>query len=87
MRVQAVLALTQGARAAILIVMTATALLELKQRASMLNERDRRSLSAHLIKLGQQGATAKREASRRLDEMAAGRKISVADLRRQLGHG
>jgi hypothetical protein len=66
--------------------MTATAFLDLKQRASKLSERERRSLSAHLIRLGQERAAWKKKTARRLDEMAAGKKVSVADLRKQLGH-
>lgn len=66
--------------------MTATAFLELKQRASQLPEKERKNLSAYLIRLGQARAGWKKETARRLDEMAAGKKVSVADLRRQLGH-
>ncbi len=67
--------------------MTATAFLELKQRASRLPEKKRRELSAFLIRLGQQRTDWKRETARRLDAMAAGRKITTAELRKQLGHG
>ena len=66
--------------------MTATAFLELKQRASKLSESDRRSLSAYLIRLGQERVGWKRETARRLKEMEEGRKVSVEALRRQLGH-
>ncbi len=66
--------------------MTATAFLELKQRASKLSERERQDLSSHLIRLGQERSVWKKETARRLNDMAKGRKISVADLRRQLGH-
>ncbi|HUG10961.1 MAG TPA: hypothetical protein VMM36_08100 [Opitutaceae bacterium] len=67
--------------------MTAAAFLELKQRAAKLPEKDRRNLSAYLIRLGQERAGWKLEASRRLNSMAAGKKLSVAELRKQLGHG
>jgi hypothetical protein len=67
--------------------MTATAFLELKQRASRLSERDRKSLSAYLIRLGHERTGWKKETARRLDAMAAGKKVSVAELRKQLGHG
>ena len=67
-------------------IMTATAFLELKQRASKLPEKKRQSLSAFLIRLGQERAGWKQETARRLNEMAAGQKVSVADLRKQLGH-
>ena len=66
--------------------MTATAFLELKQRASKLRETERRHLSAYLIRLGQERVGWKKETARRLDEMAAGKKVSVAELRKQLGH-
>jgi hypothetical protein len=66
--------------------MTATAFLELKQRATKLTEKERRDLSAFLIRLGQERAGWKQETARRLDAMAAGKKVSVAELRKQLGH-
>jgi hypothetical protein len=67
--------------------MSASAILELKQRASQLPEKERQSLSAYLIRLGQERAGWKKETSRRLDAMAAGKKVSVAELRKRLGHG
>ena len=66
--------------------MTAAAFLDLKQRVSKLPEKDRQNLSAFLIRLGQERAEWKHETARRLDAMAAGKKVSVATLRRQLGH-
>ena len=66
--------------------MTATAFLDLKQRASKLPEKERQSFSAFLIRLGQERAEWKQETARRLDAMAAGKKVSVATLRKQLGH-
>ena len=66
--------------------MTATAFLELKQRATKLSEKERKSLSAYLIRLGQERAEWKQETARRLNAMAAGKKVSVAKLRKQLGH-
>ena len=66
--------------------MTATAFLDLKQRASKLSERERQDLSAYLIRLGQERSAWKRETARRLNEMGKGKKTSVADLRKQLGH-
>ena len=64
--------------------MTATAFFELKQRASRLSEGDR--LSAYLVRLGQERGDWKRETARRLKEMDEGKEVSVADLRKQLGH-
>lgn len=66
--------------------MTATAFLDLKQRAAKLSEQERRQLSAYLIRLGQDRPAWKRETARRLGDMGKGRKVSVAELRRQLGH-
>lgn len=51
--------------------MTASAFLELKQRASKLSEKERQSLSAYLIRLGQERAGWKQETARRLNAMAA----------------
>ncbi len=66
--------------------MTATAFLDLKQRAAQLSEKERQDLSAYLIRLGQERPAWKKETARRLNEMARGKKTSVADLRKQLGH-
>jgi hypothetical protein len=68
------------------LAMTATAFLDLKQRAARLSEKERRDLSAYLIRLGQERPAWKKETARRLNEMAKGKKTSVADLRKQLGH-
>jgi hypothetical protein len=66
--------------------MTATAFLDLKQRASKFSEKDRQNLSAYLIRLGQERTGWKKETARRLNEMAGGKKTSVIELRKQLGH-
>ena len=66
--------------------MTASALLNLKQRLASLRETERRELSAYLIRLGQDAPAWKRETSRRLRQMAAGKQTSTSALRRQLGH-
>ncbi|HEY3756775.1 MAG TPA: hypothetical protein VGL42_11555 [Opitutaceae bacterium] len=66
--------------------MTASGFLELKQRVARLSEKERQSLSAYLIRLGQERAGWKQETARRLDAMEAGNKVRVADLRKQLGH-
>lgn len=65
--------------------MTATAFLDLKKRASKLPEKQRKKLSADLIRWGQERPEWKQETARRLDAMAAGKKVCVADLRKQLG--
>ena len=87
MRLTAKSPLTEGRRPLGFCPMTAAAFLELKQRAGKLSERERRSLSVFLIQLGQGRAAWKQEAARRLNAMAAGKKVSVAELRKQLGHG
>jgi hypothetical protein len=61
--------------------------LQLKQQAALLSERERRELSAYLIRLGQQSARWRREMARRLRAMDKGRKISLAELERRLAHG
>ena len=67
--------------------MTATAFLSLKQRLARLPEAERRQLSAFLIRLGQERPAWRKETARRLDDMADGRKVSVTELRKRLGHG
>ena len=67
--------------------MTAIAILDLKQRLASLAETERRELSAYLIRLGQEKPAWKKETARRLREMAAGKKVTTAELRRRLGHG
>ena len=66
--------------------MIATALLDLKQRLARLSEAQRREVSAFLIRLGQETPTWKKDTAKRLDEMASGKQVSVAQLRKQLGH-
>lgn len=66
--------------------MTATAFLDLKQRATKLSEKERRELSVFLIRLGQERTGWKQETARRLNAMAAGKKNSTTALRKRLGH-
>lgn len=66
--------------------METVSLIALKQTLTKLSERDRRELSVFLIRRGYEGSEWKRETARRLKAMDAGRKTSVSDLRRQLGH-
>ena len=66
--------------------MSAIAILDLKQRVVKLPEKERQNLSAFLIRIGQDRAGWKQETARRLNAMAAGKKVSVAELRKQLGH-
>ena len=66
--------------------MTATAILELKQRVSILPESDRRSLAAYMLRLKHETAAAKRGISQTMRDMDAGRKTRLRDLAMQLGH-
>lgn len=66
--------------------MTATAFLDLKQRASKLSEKERQDLSAYLIRLGQERPSWKKETARRLNEMAKGKKMKlIAEARQECG--
>lgn len=67
--------------------MTATALLSLKQQLSKLSERERREISAFLIRLRQETPEWKKATAARLREMEAGKRTSVSELRQRLGHG
>ena len=66
--------------------MTASAILDLKQRLSKLSEADRRMAAAYLLRLKHESAAGKREATRTMKEMDAGKKVRLRDLVRQLGH-
>jgi len=66
--------------------MSGIELLSIKQTLTKLTEEERREVSAFIQRLGQESEDWKAETSRRLDEMAAGEKTNVADLRQQLGH-
>ena len=66
--------------------MTATVMLDLKQRLGKLSETDRRQVSAYLLRLRHESPAWKKEMSRRMREMDAGKKVRLADLARRLGH-
>ena len=66
--------------------MTATAILDLKQRLSKLSDADRRMVSAYLLRLKHESPSGRREATRTMREMDAGKKIRLKDLAKQLGH-
>jgi hypothetical protein len=67
--------------------MTATAVLELKQRLSKLSEGDRKMAAAYLLRLKHESVSGRRETSRTMKEMDAGKKVRLSDLKRQLSHG
>ena len=60
-------------------------LIALKQSLTQLTEKERRDISAFIVRLGQDSQEWKEETSRRLDEMASGNMTSVSDLRKELG--
>jgi hypothetical protein len=60
--------------------MTATAILDLKQRLSKLSESDRRMASAYLLRLKHESPAGRREASLIMREMDAGKKVRLKDL-------
>ena len=66
--------------------MTASAILDLKQRLSKLSEAERRMAAAYLLRLKHESPAGKREATRTMKEMDAGKKVRLKDLARQLGH-
>ena len=66
--------------------MTATAILDLKQRLSRLSVADRRMAAAYLLRLKHESSAGRRETTRTMREMDDGKKIRLADLAKQLGH-
>jgi hypothetical protein len=66
--------------------MTATAILDIKQRLSKLSDADRRMVSAYLLRLKHESPAGRREVTRTMREMDAGKKIRLKDLAKQLGH-
>lgn len=67
--------------------MTATAMLELKQRVSRLTKSERRELNAYMIRLRHETPEWRRMISRRMREMDAGKKVSLPELERRLARG
>jgi hypothetical protein len=66
--------------------MTATAILDIKQRLSKLSDADRRMVSAYLLRLKHESPAGRREVTRTMREMDAGKKVRLKDLAKQLGH-
>ena len=60
--------------------MTATAMLDLKQRLARLSEEERRTAAAYLLRLKHESAAGRRETSRLMKEMDAGKKTRLKDL-------
>ena len=64
--------------------LTSMTLLQLKQEISQLSLRERRELNAYMIRLRHERPEWKKEISRRMREMDAGKKVSVAELERRI---
>lgn len=58
-------------------LMSATAMLQLKQNLSRLSERERQEVSAFLHRLKQESPAWQKEMTRRMSEMDAGKKIRL----------
>jgi len=59
-------------------------LLRLKQEISRLSLRERRELNAYMIRLRHERPEWKKLVSRRMREMDAGKKVSLAELERRI---
>lgn len=60
--------------------MTATAMLDLKQRLARLTEAERRAAAAYLLRLKHESPAGRRETSRIMREMDAGKKTRLGDV-------
>jgi hypothetical protein len=59
--------------------MTATAMLDLKQRLSKLSAKQRKEAKAYLVRLEHESVAGRRRASRIMREMDAGKKYPLED--------
>jgi hypothetical protein len=66
--------------------MTESTELDLKQRLSRLSERDRRAMSAYLLRLKHESKSGRRGISRLMKEMDSGKKTKLSQLASDLGH-
>jgi hypothetical protein len=64
--------------------MTAVAILDLKQRLAKLSEADRRMVSAYLLRLKHESPAGRREATRTMKDMDAGKKVRLKELANRL---
>jgi hypothetical protein len=67
--------------------MTASTKLDLKQRLGRLSERDRRVMSAYLLRLKHQSKGGRQGISKLMKEMDSGKKTGLSKLASDLGHG
>ena len=68
------------------LTMTASSELDLKQRLARLSERDRRAMSAYLLRLKHESKSGRQGISRLMKEMDSGKKTSLSQLSADLGH-
>ena len=61
-------------------LMTATAMLDLKQKLAQLSEEERRAAAAYLLRLKHESSSGRRETSRLMREMDAGKKTRLSGL-------
>ena len=66
--------------------MTGAAELDLKHRLAMLSERDRRAISAYLLRLKHQSKQGRRQVSRLMREMDCGKKTKLSTIAADLRH-
>ena len=66
--------------------MTASNELDLKQRLARLSERDRRAMSAYLLRLKHESKSGRRGISRLMKEMDSGKKTKLSQLSADPGH-
>lgn len=66
--------------------MTASTELDLKQRLARLSEKDRRAISAFLLRLKHESKAGRRETSRLMREMDSGEKTKLSELASKLDH-
>jgi len=66
--------------------MTATAMLDLKQRLARLSESERRAAAAYLLRLKHESPAGRRETSRLMREMDAGKKTRLSNLSKRSRH-
>lgn len=67
--------------------MTASVELDLKQRLARLPERDRRAMSAYLLRLKHQSKSGRLGISKLMKEMDSGKKTALSKIATDLGHG
>jgi hypothetical protein len=68
-------------------MMTVSVELDLKQRLARLPERDRRAMSAYLLRLKHQSKSGRQGISKLMKEMDFGKKTGLSKLAADLGHG